>query len=775
MRFLPLKVRPRSTHTVYDFGGIWHNLETPSGGLSLSGSAHHWYDERNLSHDAAPAMSLRKRSGVVTNIDGNEIPGENRIIATISEGGRPVILDDHGILYCGGHSVNTVGTNGVIYNWEFVYDEEPSERFEVAPRSGSTTDQNAYGGLVSSGTYDYEIYAFNADLDPTDTQWIHVDGGVPTVLASTVTTEGVSPNTTYVWTLTDYGITIRSTQVYTGLTFKMRRWVTTRYADDVYMVRMGSNVIILPAGIMVNAAKLEAGETVQVESLNAELALPGGAGKELTLNPCLLDGTIIAPVAGTTAPNDTTKIWADTTGDTTVMRQYVSAQSTWQAMQATYIRIDIGDMVGASDWINDEIRQWDAIKFELVRENIEVSDSSTTPFNFDEESRLGRELVYLMDSYQTVYKKYDDDGSPAEHYIVVQGILDETVHVTTVQSGSVKLVRKMPQMDFVVECANRLWGCYYGPNGEGEILNEIYACKLGDPRNWSCYMGLATDSWTASRGGRAPFTGAAVLDNSPLFFREESLEKVYPSSSGAHQIQTFDLDGVEPGAHRTLCVIDDRLYYKARRGVMVYTGTIPQLISRAFGDLVFTGITAARYKHRYLIVLKNAENEKVLGVYDIASGEWHMETEVWDPICVTYQDKLWYRKYFEATPVGVVPPVAAHYSYVQYDAWGGDDVEWYAESGIIGYELPEHRFISCIRIRLRLAYNSRLKAYISYDDGDWLEKLSLYESGPDAILRTKEINLYPLRCDHFRFALSGQGPFEIVSISYRMERSEGGH
>lgn len=53
-------------------------------------------------------------------------------------------------------------------------------------------------------------------------------------------------------------------------------------------------------------------------------------------------------------------------------------------------------------------------------------------------------------------------------------------------------------------------------------------------------------------------------------------------------------EGVEKGAAGSLCVIEDRLYYKSRSGAMVYTGTQPRRISDAWGDLSLIGGDAAR-------------------------------------------------------------------------------------------------------------------------------------------------------------------------------------
>ena len=45
------------------------------------------------------------------------------------------------------------------------------------------------------------------------------------------------------------------------------------------------------------------------------------------------------------------------------------------------------------------------------------------------------------------------------------------------QTAAVTVMRLMPEMDFVVEQGNRLWGCKYGIV-DGQAVNEIYALSL---------------------------------------------------------------------------------------------------------------------------------------------------------------------------------------------------------------------------------------------------------------------------------------------------------
>ena len=152
-----------------------------------------------------------------------------------------------------------------------------------------------------------------------------------------------------------------------------------------------------------------------------------------------------------------------------------------------------------------------------------------------------------------------------EDFLVVPGLLEKQVSVET----PVTLSRLLPLMDHVIECGNRLWGCRYGPNRAGEIVNEIYASKLGDFKNWSCFQGASTDSYIMSLGSDGPFTGAIQHLGYPLFFRENCLHKIYGNYPANFRLQTTPCRGVQKGSGESLAIVGETLYYKSDRKSVV--------------------------------------------------------------------------------------------------------------------------------------------------------------------------------------------------------------
>ena len=81
----------------------------------------------------------------------------------------------------------------------------------------------------------------------------------------------------------------------------------------------------------------------------------------------------------------------------------------------------------------------------------------------------------------------------------------------------------MPELEYVTENANRVWGC-------NSKENIIYSCKQGDPTNWYCYNGIASDSYAVTVGSEGGFTGAATCMGYVLFFKENTIHKIYGSA-----------------------------------------------------------------------------------------------------------------------------------------------------------------------------------------------------------------------------------------------------
>lgn len=726
MELPKLRVRPLSTQTVT----VWRGLERRDGrGLG------YWRDSRNLSSDRFPLLSVRKGRGMAQSIDGNEITAP--IVAMVG-GDHPVLLDETGTYWCNGHSVLVpYYGNGYYGPPALAWDIDITQPVEGAyvrinPGTGFTEDWSALNGLgvdPLTQTVEQDDVRFRCvrDWEVPEPIWESNLGGD--------------------WHSDDpanWGINVVSEHWLDGLeiSVRLRRAEVGKIGGGVRLVRMGSRVIDVTNGVWVDAVALSADTDEDEEEptprrIYGRLAVDSYGGGQVTLTMCDIDGKPYSGVVSSaTEPTVRSGYWLDSSGTELTLRQWDVSTRAWVKISSTYIRVDMDEMEQGADVNWDQLKKGDTVQLEATR-----LPEGTDPT-----------VEALLTGTHYLYDWHGGPGPVA--WMLISGIIPE--ETVTLRLANISIKRDYPQMDFVVEAQNRLWGCRYS---EEEGINEIYASKLGDPANWEVYQGLSTDSWRASRGTAAPFTGAATLDGYPMFFREDSLEKVYPSSSGAHQIQTFDLEGVQEGSADSLVVIEDRLYYKSRQGVCVYAGTMPQRISEALGGWSFSEATAARHMRKYCVSMTRSDGVRLCAVYDIATGDWQMEDAAWAGLAITWEDRLYY------LDGGIIRVM---------DGQGSPEgVSWWAETGPVTYELPEHKWISYVRIRLESDKTRRpvLTVKISYDGGDW-ETMSIDRA---TMLGTRELNIKPRRCDHFRVRLEGTGGILIHSVSYRMERSEGGH
>ena len=194
------------------------------------------------------------------------------------------------------------------------------------------------------------------------------------------------------------------------------------------------------------------------------------------------------------------------------------------------------------------------------------------------------------------------------------------------QTAAVTVRRSVPDMDFVVEQGNRLWGCKYGIVN-GEPVNEIYASKLGDFRNWNSFAGLSTDSYAAARGSDGVFTGAAACLGGVIFFKEDCVERVYPSAAGAHQIVTLRCPGVKKGCGGSAALVDGTLLYVGLNGVYAFDGSMPACVSQPLGNARLENAVATGWNGQYWLAARDAAGKRHVLVYDTAHGLWHRQDD----------------------------------------------------------------------------------------------------------------------------------------------------
>ena len=340
-------------------------------------------------------------------------------------------------------------------------------------------------------------------------------------------------------------------------------------------------------------------------------------------------------------------------------------------------------------------------------------------------------------------------------YLVVPGLIDP--RQAPEGRGSVRVARELPELDFVCECRNRLWGCRYGPGPDGKPVNEICCSALGDFKNWRVYRGLSTDSWAASVGSDGPWTGAVNFLGCPTFFKEDRIHRVAVSASGAHSVQELEARGVQRGAEKSLALVDEQLFYLSRSGVLAYQGGFPRAVGEALGEESYTEAVGGALGSCYYLSAKDAAGRWSLFVCDAARGLWSREDELQLTDLAPLDGSL-----FALDASGLLWDLAG--------AVGERETRlpWIAQTGLLDYEQPDRRYLSRLELMLSAPRGTRLALFVQYDgDGVWRPGGELRFRGRNAV----SLPLRPRRCRYLALRLEGEGEVQIYSLTRVLERS----
>ena len=310
-------------------------------------------------------------------------------------------------------------------------------------------------------------------------------------------------------------------------------------------------------------------------------------------------------------------------------------------------------------------------------------------------------------------------------------------------------------MDHVIECGNRLWGCRYGPALNGKVVNEIYCSKLGDFKNWNCFMQISTDSWVGGVGTDGQFTGAITHKGYPLFFKENCVHKVYGNYPANFQIQTTECRGVQKGCSRSLAIVNETLFYKARSGICAYDGSLPTEVSYALGNDAYSEAVGGANGNKYYISMKDVSGNYNLFVYDTAKGMWHKEDDLKVDYFCSCDGEM-----YAISNGKIITLLGSGSKDIA-------DVEWMVQTGEIGLYSPDMKYISRITLRMSMDIDSTMWIYAQYDSSDDWESVCTLNG---TSLRSFSLPIRPKRCDYMKLRIEGIGAAKIYSITKTIEQ-----
>ena len=516
------------------------------------------------------------------------------------------------------------------------------------------------------------------------------------------------------------------------------------------LVGLGTKILIFPDKLAFDTADGSVsplGAVWQAEGQSVQFVPCDASGKTYEAGSCGReepeqpeDGQIFLKIEDEKHP------WSSTG----TLEVYSSASGNWTAVPLEYCRITAA---GAEK----QFAQWDTVTVQGTAAKQagmwQELDGDLVVYDVQENALRVRVTPEGDFFYGTLVQ-----GTDSAQWTSMDGKETKSIAV----NGTVQLERRVPDLDFVTECDNRVWGC-------SSRENVIYACKLGDPTNWFSYRGIAADSYAVTVGSDGEFTGAATCMGYALFFKENTLHKLYGSKPSDFQLTSLRCRGVAKNAARSLCVLNETLYYLSPDGVMAWDGSIPAKVSGALDASrlahVQSAVGGALDGRYYLHISREGGGQARLLVYDTERSLWSEED-----VC----------SYEMASTGGQL------YLWDGQALWAADpdrEADWQSTDGVeeklhfelttgdIGMDGAEDRYLSRLTLRLDAGCCSTVEVSASYDGGPWETVAGITAQSHR---RSYDLPFVPRRHGTLRLRLRGTGQITLRSMAKTMAAARGG-
>lgn len=324
-----------------------------------------------------------------------------------------------------------------------------------------------------------------------------------------------------------------------------------------------------------------------------------------------------------------------------------------------------------------------------------------------------------------------------DDYIVVTASLTDTY-----TESSITFERKIPQMDFITENNNRLWGC-------SSENHEIYCCKVGDPKNWYNYETEADNAYAVTVGSDGDFTGCIKYSTYMMFFKESTVHILRGTKPSNFSMTEKTLTGVKKGCSKSLQNINETLYYVGRDGVYAYDGSTPTKISENITGEISDAVACQYSSKLYISCL--LDGTRTLLVYDPKIRAWDVEDD----------ETFKFAEYSE----GMLHFVDGDNNLTTIYGRRDDEINWELITGNLYDGLLYQKHISKIQLNLWLSEGSEASVFVQFDDGEWIGKATIRSTAN----KVYTVPIIPIRCAKCKLRLVGKGEFKLLAFTRQVE------
>ena len=358
------------------------------------------------------------------------------------------------------------------------------------------------------------------------------------------------------------------------------------------------------------------------------------------------------------------------------------------------------------------------------------------------------DVVLIENSKVESLNGYRQLQTVTDNEIVLLGTMGQN---TDSQPGSITLSRTTPDMDYMTESDNRIWGC-------SSEKHEVYACKLGDPTNWHSYQGLASDAYALTIGSVGDFTGACTHLGYVYFFKENVHHKLFGNKPANYQLTNSHVRGVEKGSDKSLCILHETLYYLSPDGICASQGALPSQVDKALGNVQYKNAVSGSAGKRMWVSME-AENGNVLFTFDIETGAWHKEDNVRAKAFANVGNHLYMLD--DQNVIWCMTGMGDTELEDATAAWE-EALPYMVETGEMDMANLFRKRLQKIHLRMTLEHDASCGIYVQYDGGEWKELLDV-KAGKD--LKSMVLPIIPRRCDRMRIRLQGSGMMRLYNLN----------
>ncbi|MBE6812165.1 MAG: hypothetical protein E7523_04710 [Ruminococcaceae bacterium] len=364
------------------------------------------------------------------------------------------------------------------------------------------------------------------------------------------------------------------------------------------------------------------------------------------------------------------------------------------------------------------------------------------------------------------------------------------IFADTSEGEGLHIQRRFPVIDHAVVCGNRIWGCRYGENIDGEFVNEIFCSALGDPLTWSRYGTGADDCYCASVGTPGAFTGAAVLYDDIVFFKENSVFCVSGKQPSDFRIAHNEGRGVRAGCERSIARLGSSVVYCGTDGVYRTNGIYTVRLCDGFPPTALENAVGGCIGEKYYLAAHRQNGEKCMFVFTAGRDTYHCEDNAIDvQYFVTQRNSLYMLCIPSTTQIA---GISLYWMMICVSDWNAPDkytnclltegtqesdygyaretdLRWYALTNELDCGTQATKCIREVAVRFELGESSLFGVELRTDRGECRQLGRFTGMG----LRRRILHVSALPCETVQLYFYGHGECTIRDVEIIFENAKG--